>query len=189
MSSTTPNLGLHQWASTDYVNHEDFNSDNRKIDAAFSHVNRFPIREYTTSAATSNLSIDISDIDWSEYDYVFVEVTASAASAATFAVLLNTTDTTLQTKGRYITPGMESYSDTGLGQATFNPAESGTRKHVFRLRPFKSPGNYFMCDTLSDIFPYWGYSTLKYSDAEALILLGGGVSLSPGAHINIYGIK
>ena len=28
MSTTTPNLGLHQWASSDYVNHEDFNSDN-----------------------------------------------------------------------------------------------------------------------------------------------------------------
>lgn len=75
-NNKTAALGLNQWALTDPFLMEDFNEDNRKIDAAVARKSEFvKLKEVTTTVGgVSQIDVDVSDIDFGAWQYVLMDV-------------------------------------------------------------------------------------------------------------------
>ena len=82
MSSTnkTSALGLSQWVLSDPFRMEDFNADNAKIDAAVAAVPYVKLLNVTTNAAATQVDLDLSGIDLSQFSKL--EIVASLNSPA-----------------------------------------------------------------------------------------------------------
>jgi len=83
VSGKTGNFDLNQWAQSDPILMEDFNSDNAKTDAALktlqdSSTHVF-LREIVTGSDALQVDLDISDIDWSKYRHILMLVDARCA--------------------------------------------------------------------------------------------------------------
>ncbi|MEH2939994.1 hypothetical protein [Lawsonibacter sp. JLR.KK007] len=64
----TSNYRLNQWERSDKVLMDDFNADNAKIDAALAfHPSAELICSVTVEEETTQLELDISQVDWSRY--------------------------------------------------------------------------------------------------------------------------
>ena len=73
----TQNYQLNQWEASDRVLREDFNSDNRKIDAAIAACRaRDPqlLKSLTISNDTSQIDIDVSDIDFDHWHTILLRL-------------------------------------------------------------------------------------------------------------------
>ena len=74
-SGKTPRLGLSQWAAEDYIRREDFNSDFAAIDDAIANSGGVvKLKEFTLSESVSQVDIDVTDINWSQYHYVYLDI-------------------------------------------------------------------------------------------------------------------
>ena len=73
----TPTIGLNQYSGTDYFMREDFNADNMKIDEAIKELRNSPtkikLREFVLEQEATLLHIDLSDLDFTEYDYIHID--------------------------------------------------------------------------------------------------------------------
>ncbi|MEG1166411.1 MAG: hypothetical protein RSD68_08355, partial [Oscillospiraceae bacterium] len=69
MASTnkTANLGLNQWVLSDPLRMEDFNEDNRKVDAALGAQPYVKLMEATTVAGTKTVELNLSGINIADY--------------------------------------------------------------------------------------------------------------------------
>ncbi|MEG2814867.1 MAG: hypothetical protein RR885_01460 [Oscillospiraceae bacterium] len=83
MASTnkTANLSLNQWTLDDPFLMEDFNADNRKLDAAIWGLNAKAefnkIKEITvTTKDSAQIDLDVSDIDFGKYYFLILTVDA-----------------------------------------------------------------------------------------------------------------
>ena len=67
----TANYQLNQWDKSDRIQMEDFNADNAKIDTALAEaVAASPyvkIKEVTLDSAVTSYSLDVSDVDFTQY--------------------------------------------------------------------------------------------------------------------------
>ena len=190
MSTTTPNLGLHQWASSDYVNHEDFNSDNLIIDGAMAHLYRVPIAEYTTTATANPLEIDLSGISWGQFEHVYVRLTLASTNSSFSNIYFNSTSAGATTWNVPASSGTQ-YSGSG-GELMVG---SAGRTIVFRFDPFKnvSAGVSGQC-TVQGYSPLWlGDGSKAYSSLTKLVIAPYSANsdgyINSGAQIKIWGVK
>ena len=89
-SGYTTNLRLNQWDADDYVLHEDFNADNRKIeeklnqvDASLSRLGIKKLLELETTTPASAIEFDLSALELEDYQYVFLDVLVTANNYGT----------------------------------------------------------------------------------------------------------
>ena len=62
---------LSQWAETDRILREDFNSDNAKIEAALAGMlGRAQIIKSISLTVDTKVDLDLSDIDWNQWSAV-----------------------------------------------------------------------------------------------------------------------
>ncbi len=85
-SGKTETLGLNRWQLSDAFLMEEMNADNQKIDAGFKDLN---VRKMelvdlkqikTTMGGVTQIDVDVSDIDFTKYQYVFLDVNVTQAS-------------------------------------------------------------------------------------------------------------
>ena len=190
MSTYTPNLGLHQWASSDYVNHEDFNSDNLKIDGALSHLYRVPIADYTTTAAANPLEIDLSGVSWELFDHVYAEVTLKAANSVFSNLYFNSAVENGNTWAVTAASSQMSY-----GHAGELMTYSAEHTCLFRFDPFKNQSSTISFELISQTFsPMWaGDGVLTYAGLNKLVIAPYSATsdgyIYSGARIKIWGVK
>ena len=97
MSTQTEHLGLHQWESTDPFLREDFNEDNRKIDAAVNRAqttadgatNFIKLMDFTTEEEAQQIDLDVSQLNLPQYNRVFLRMENAITSAVSLQVRLN----------------------------------------------------------------------------------------------------
>lgn len=76
---STENLKLNLYEPTDYVLHDHFNSDNRKLDAAVTAARSFhKLREFTAAASARRQTFDLSGIQWDQWQYLHLDFLAQA---------------------------------------------------------------------------------------------------------------
>ena len=69
----TTNYNLPQWEETDVVTREDVNGAMSAIDSAIANASPLvKLLDYTSPSATSQLNIDVSGIDFSQYWQIFM---------------------------------------------------------------------------------------------------------------------
>ena len=80
----TENYQLNQWAKSDRVLMEDFNSDNRKIDAALKEASEaspyVKIKEIVTTTVQNKIDLDVSDVDFTQYWAVMLYCSAASST-------------------------------------------------------------------------------------------------------------
>ena len=83
-SNQTSNYGLNQWEATDQVLREEFNADNQKIDEALAQKlgRRQDIKTVLTANHSRIIQLDLSDIDWNEWEVVGITFPQSAGGGS-----------------------------------------------------------------------------------------------------------
>ena len=66
-SGKTAALGLNQWVLSDQFLMEEFNEDNRRVDAAVAPLSLVKLGEVVTSQSCQQIDLDVSGIDWEKY--------------------------------------------------------------------------------------------------------------------------
>ncbi len=86
----TANYDLCQWDAEDRILRENFNSDNEKIDAAIADAN--PLQDLGTVVLEQNgseLNLDLSGVDWSQYWEVRVYFELAGTGNGTLNIRFN----------------------------------------------------------------------------------------------------
>ena len=101
-SEHTANYGLSQWAGTDAFSRLDFNADNLALDTALKQMadmlGVMPLVQIKKTVAGSNcqqLSLNVSDVDFSEYLYVelILDLKIATSNNASHFLRLNNVST------------------------------------------------------------------------------------------------
>ena len=114
----TGNLNLNQWAENDNFLMEEFNADNRKVDAAVAALPYVKLMEITTSADASIVELNVSGIDLTKY---------AAVQIFTNAVVRDITDNSLGNGYQYPFLGVQvdCYGGTYDVEGTSNNSSFG----------------------------------------------------------------
>ena len=186
----TENYQLNQWAKSDRVLMEDFNSDNQKIDAALANIPMQKLLEHTVTKATGKIDLDLTDYDLSRY--LRLELHLSGRLSAYGGVSIRLNDQT----GEY-----------------FYHSGTSTQKNQANLLSFtmtNNPGggkiDFFLFDSQLLAIPHcanWDYNTIYFTDGSGSIrssalsardvhtinLLADNQTFQPGTKITLFGIQ
>jgi hypothetical protein len=135
----TTNYQLNQWDETDRILREDFNEDNAKIDAAIacidSRSNFVKIKELTTSADSAQIDVDVSDIDFSQWQQVCVVQDVIATFGGAYLFLRADNGRCTECGSDFVRNGCLSvgvthtkYEEPCMARLTFSPALSAGRR-------------------------------------------------------------
>lgn len=144
-SNYTENYGLCQWEEMDQVLRTDFNADNGKVDAALNALaedmaqkadqtaldevealatkSRFAkLREVNITSYVTSAELDLSDVDWNQWDKVHVDILAPQAQQGNI-------DLNSDTEDNYIGKFGGPYSEPGIyhPRLTFYPHFQASR--------------------------------------------------------------
>jgi len=175
-TNKTENLKLSQWEATDALSHEDLNRDHQIIDETVGRKSEFVlIKDVTMDAAgKSKLDVDVSDIDFTDWQYIFVDVVYISRPCK---VMLNN-------ESNWCYCG--DLNSTGTGTGLWANAESGTRM-VFM--PCKADNGVTILSTTSSRICF-GYGPLTYSAIKAVnFFLNSDYTFADTAEFKIWGIK
>ena len=89
----TSNYQLNQWDAQDRILREDFNDDNEKIDAALAEIKAagayVKLKEVTLSVPANRIDVDLSDVDFREYERLFIYCSLPNESNPRYTVRLD----------------------------------------------------------------------------------------------------
>lgn len=184
----TGNLQLNQWILSDPFLMEEFNSDNRAIDAAvaalrLSKTEIVKVKEVITSAQAASLEIGVSDIDWSQYFAVILQFRLIGSGTMLLKLGTGGPQYGYQSSGTSSIPGFSYVNAAG------NDA-------ISMLFPFKDGTQQIGAFTLdtSNYNITGGYSSgSNYSTLTKIFLNTANTNLnwftSPGSRVTIWGVK
>lgn len=87
---STEHLGLNLYEADDYILHDSFNSDNRKLDAAITEGRSFhKLAEATAEEGCQALDLDLSGIQWEEWQYLHLDIFAKTSGEGTLDLNFN----------------------------------------------------------------------------------------------------
>ena len=150
----TTHLGLNQWEPEDSFLWEEFNEDNRRLDAAFAGPRLVKLLEVTTQAAAAQVDLAVGEIPFSDYWKVLLY----------FDIPVSTTGVFLRVNGLSEGYGMppENAISNGTGSylAVFqSPAVNPFFYELCAPRPgmrVSGRGGYFYCTKYSSHDSYTG---------------------------------
>ncbi len=183
----TANYDLCQWDAEDRILREDFNSDNEKIDAAIHQANRMVhLMDVVTSAAATQVSVDLSDLDLTLYDRLVLQTRLKMPG-----VTIDNEYGWFQINGEMAVNQYEInamvYGQTSYGvgaseiELVLYPDLVGCATKTFRLAKnsslaYAGSGEYFF-----NVTP----ETLRTVD----FLVSNGTELAEGSEIVVYGVR
>lgn len=180
----TEHYQLSQWDGTDRILRSDFNADNRKIDEALAEIKAASpyakIKEMIVDSAVSQVSMDVSDIDFSQYRRIEADVLVPAG------------DGTLQLRTNGLTSGYHYTSTDTSSSATttylgtlggiylchFSPPRAGKPVGCWNTFWNGYGDTHFYC-----------ISTVNWDDLSSFDFSRSSGSLPEGTRISLYGVK
>lgn len=197
MSTQTEHIGLHQWESTDSFLREDFNEDNRRIDAAVGAVeealSRVKLSQIVTQQDAQQVDVDLTGIDFSCYWEVELRLEGSLSKQGGVNIRLNgAADSNAY---EYISSSGNSYQQSYLGTLYLGYPGAEGRYNGGKAVLYCGP-NYVsaLCEnygsTNSSYRAYaTSYSGVTFENLSVLNLIAGSGTIDKGAVITIYGVK
>jgi hypothetical protein len=183
----TQNYQLNQWDASDRILREDFNADNAKIDAALAEAkNRggyIKLKEFTTIADAAQVDIDVSDIDFSQWQEVHVD-TELIATGIMGAILFSGSDTEF-------CRAVGGSSDSPQKLAYLSGAKAASRSHI-SFFPGQNQDCQVVCFTMSTTGAYCGInSAMIYRELKKLCVkcYSGTDKLLAGSKVTLWGVR
>lgn len=195
--NTTTNYQLSQWEASDRVMRTDFNDNNAKIDAALKAVSDLAaatpyrkLRDITTTASATQIDIDMSDVEFNEYQKLDIYIHCSSASVIAYAMLRVNGLTTGYYQGStvldrlvymYMASDRDEYRGATCAEIFIGNALVG-RSCAVNQQSGSTPGFPFVL-----LLP----STCAPSEVTTLNLfaVGTGSVIGAGSRIEIYGVR
>lgn len=180
--TSTEHLQLNQWVPEDRILRQDFNSDNAKLDAAIGRLNAelHPtlIREVVTSASADSVELDVSDIDWSQWNCVIVDALARTESGTSAVTLTYYAEMITRELGQIRAAGVDAAED------------EGTSRLVLFCR--KEPQRRVAAVSLAAGLAFYQTTYYRFREFTTLScahLTSGGYPISAGSVFRIMGVK
>ena len=144
-SNYTSNYNLNQWESGDRVHHDDFNEDNRTIEAALlEKIEKQVILEQTVPENTKTYTFDVSGIDWGAWELVLLKVfPGTSIGSGMYVNLRNASNSVISaTEHRTESGGWGKYNKTA-----YSSTETLTLVCFF---PLRYPSKNVLCISLGN---------------------------------------
>lgn len=174
----TANYQLNQWESSDRIRMEDFNRDNAKIDAALAEAASQSIftllKTATVGTGGSACQIDVSDVDWSQWQYVMLDVDLKGSGYA--YIKPNNLNS-----GNWNSLGSSTSGMTGLVKC------DAYQRLIFSVATL--PGRKIA--VISEEKTCGGSNSVSYSSLDTLNLVAadGASSIGSGATLTLWGVR
>lgn len=195
--NTTTNYQLSQWEPSDRVMRTDFNDNNAKIDAALKAISDLAaaapyskIKDITTTATVQQVDIDMSDVEFTEYQKLDIYINCSAASSIACAELRVNGLTTGYYQGNtvldrlvymYMASDMDNFRGATCAEIFIGSAIVG-RSCATNQQSGSNPSLPFNLLLPSECAPS-EVTTLN------LLAVGTGSVIGAGSRIEIYGVR
>ena len=184
----TQNYQLNQWEAADRVLREDFNRDNQKIDAALAEMAQkasyIPLKaESMQGEYQFSLQMDLSDIDWGQWQTVCMDIWTFNSQGGTAEVRVN--------GGGYRIPMGGSRQD-GFATGRISPIESETynpRPIRIYFMPMGDARNLVRAVSISDETMCFSYIGIPFSQLTAISVVTTGSAFRPGSRMAAWGLR
>ena len=197
----TANYNLSQWEGSDAFSRLDFNADNLAVDTALKQladaVSAMPlvkIKSVTASANAQTLSMDVSDVDFSDYLYVelILDIRVTSTSTVSHYLRLNNVSTSTYT----VTTSVGN-TGTSVNYLLINTTLSAASKSkVVRFMPYEASADIscqYMVDGGSNNPPCIVCCTasgVKWSELASFDYTAtSSVKVKAGSGMYLYGVK
>ena len=175
----TPNYSLNQWDPTDRILMEDFNADNAQIEAALDgKLGRSRlIRQVTVEKNAQSVYVDLSDVDWNDWEYVVVTYT-----------ITQQTDT-----NAYIICALKDRDKRAIQAASSAPdASSNISRHLpgpffMALLPRHDSANPIQAICVAETSSF-GYSATSFAELAFLQFVQSSIFIA-GTTFTVWGVK
>lgn len=164
-SGKTAALGLNQWVLSDQFLMEEFNEDNRRVDAAVAPLSLVKLGEVVTAQSCQQIDLDVSGIEWDKYAKISilwqVSVNHYPSDSATVLMTANGNRSTGAYSIRFLTGS--------------NYIQDSTCLFTGKAYKSSSPSGRFLFETLT--YPYFGdavFMTRNRSISDAALYDIGG---------------
>lgn len=170
---------LSQWEPGDRILREDFNSDNGKIEAALlGRLGRCQfIKAISPEKTTTQVQLDLSDIDWNEWECVAVIFEQSPGPTT-----------------EYFTCSLYGEDGANLrascGNDSYNIAHFGSGPFLLAFLPWHSAANQIRAVSLAAVSSF-GYSDSLFSELKAVYVSrsASGLNFSTSHKFTVWGIR
>ena len=183
MLNYTENYQLPQWVESDRVLMEDFNDANAKVDRALAENKEFctnfvKLRETVSSGSSTQLNINVADLELSQYFCLFVDVQLNGGTDAALRFNGSTSCTA------YIIGTMTAGSALGFtGDDGVCTAVLFCGKNANRM-----PFGFYQNKNGLGVGRY--NSGITYGTASTLNLVGSSASpIASGSRVSIWGLR
>ena len=184
----TENYQLPQWVESDRVLMEVFNDAMEKVDQGLGALEtQSPyvlLKDYTvTEEYVSGMSLDISDIDWNQWQTVCADIWTFNSQGGTANVKING-------GGRHVS--MSGSRDEPFAEGTISPVESETynaRPIRIYFFPMKDKRNLVRAISMNDSTMFFSYLETPFSDAATLGVSTSGSAFRTGSRIAVWGLR
>ena len=192
MATQTEKLRLNIWEAEDTVTMEGFNQNNLRLEEKLGSGARELIMDVTTQEAANAVSLPMAGIDWTKYDYVYVDYLLQTAK-------LNGAATYVKWRINGSTADSDGLLSMEAGDRDLNLYEGcvgyhgGSTKYKLRLRfnVMGYPDNRItLVSHCYDGF-YWGYSETKFSGFSTLTVAAtdSTVNILEGSNFKVWGVR
>ena len=198
MTKTT-NYQLNQWAKSDRIRMDDFNADNAKIDAALkanadaiaaetaARIADAPyptICEVVTAQAKTQVSMDLSAVDLTEYSHIDLTIDPPAPVSSPYSVLVRPNGLT---SGYQLVTALSNYSSpTYLLAYPIGASTCG-------LFSTPTPNGVVSCFGFNDSYFHYTYASCKWGELQTLVFVpdpdGTVKSIPAGTRFRLKGWK
>ena len=198
MTKTT-NYQLNQWAKSDRVMMDDFNADNATLDAALKANadaiaaetaariadDPYPtICEVVTAQAKTQVSMDLSAVDLTEYSHIDLTIDPPAPVSNSYSVLVRPNGLT---SGYQLVTALSNYSSpTYLLAYPIGASPCG-------LFSTPTPNGVVSCFGFNDSYFHYTYASCKWGELQTLVFVpdpnGTVKSIPAGTRFRLKGWK
>jgi len=190
MATKTENLGLNIWAHEDTLQMAQFNENNQNMEDKLGYMAAEPLFETSFSANATTVSIPMSGIDWSKYDYVVMD-TVVAGTDTSYSNYWRVNGDSSESSGQFAAfVQIGSSLSTNKSCTVFTNGTSTHRRIIFKC--YKNPARDISCSYDKELLQGWGQHTgVKFSAFNTFVISSSSSSgkIAKGGTVKIWGVK
>ena len=184
----TENYQLPQWEENDRILMADFNEAMSKIDGAIAQVSAQPSYvllkdEPMEGDYQFSLRIDLSDIDWNQWQAVCMDIWSFNSQGGTALIRVNG-------GGKHMSMGGSRSDEFATGR--ISPIEDETfnaRPVRIYFLPMRDERNLVRAISMDHENLYFSYSGISFGEITSVAVATEGSAFRPGSRIAVWGLR
>ena len=183
----TQHYQLPQWVETDRIMMDDFNDMTAKLDSGLAELSEqspyIPLKDQTIQENQFSLYMDLSDIDWNQWQAVCMDIWSFNSQGGTALIRVNG-------GGKHMSMGGSRSDEFATGRIspiedeTFNP-----RPVRIYFLPMRDERNLVRAISMDHENLYFSYSGISFGEITSVAVATEGSAFRPGSRIALWGLR